>query len=119
MIAARSGEKPLFDGPVVNGPQGAHVEYDGIGPETPRQKPPLVMFEPFGGELFRRQLASAHIPDEHTVGHPVVCSRTVPPRPFALPDVACETGDKIREGFVAGRARKYGLPHVSKAGHAG
>lgn len=101
-IAARSGEKPLFDGPVVNGPQGAHVEYDGIGPETPRQKPPLVMFEPFGGELFRRQLASAHIPDEHTVGHPVVCGRTVPPRPFALPDVARETGDKIREGFGCG-----------------
>lgn len=95
------------------------MEYDGIGPEPPRQEPPLVTFEPFGGELFRRQLASARIPDEHTVGHPVVCSRTVPPRPFALPDVACETGDKIREGFVAGRARKYGLPHVVKAGHAG
>ena len=118
-IAAGCDEAAPVRGLVVDGPQVAHVEHDAVCPQSSCQKPSFVTFEPFGGKLFGRQLASAHIPDEHTVGHPVVCSRTVPPRPFALPDVACETGDKIREGFVAGRARKYGLPHVSKAGHAG
>ena len=117
-IAARSGEKPLFDGPVVNGPQGTHVEYDGIGPEAPRQEPPLVTFEPFGGELFRRQLAPARIADEHTVCHPVVCGRTVSSRLFTLLDVECEAGDEIRTGFVTGPAREYRLSHVGKAGHA-